>query len=181
MTADSSTSPINQADPNSFERLASRAAELEQQFADAQAKYLRSLADFQNFQRRALLNEQEARLQGRGQVVQSLLGVLDNFDLALNVDTMTATAEQVVKGVRVIREELLRILQSHGVNLLSPEQGDEFDPMVHQAVVQQEDDSVPPGRIVATLQPGYTLCTSLPGEPRQERVIRPAMVAVRPA
>ena len=181
MTADSSTSPINDEGQRSVEQLTQRAAELEQQFADAQSRYLRSLADFQNFQRRAMLNEQEAKSQGKGQVVQSLLGVLDNFDLALNVDTAKATADSVVKGVRVIKEELLRVLQSHGVGLISPARGDEFDPNIHQAVVQQEADDVQPGKIVATLQPGYTLATNLPGQPRQDRVIRPAMVAVKPS
>lgn len=181
MTADSSTSPFNDAGQNSVEQLTQRAAELEQQFAEAQSRYLRSLADFQNFQRRAMLNEQEAKSQGKGQVVQSLLGVLDNFDLALNVDTAKASAESVVKGVQVIREELLRVLQAHGVGIINPARGDEFDPNVHQAVVQQDAEDLEPGQIVNTLQPGYTLATSLPGAPRQDRVIRPAMVAVKPS
>ncbi len=181
MTADSSTSPFNDAGQNSIEQLTSRAAELEQQFADAQSKYLRSLADFQNFQRRAMLNEQEAKSQGKATVVQSLLGVLDNFDLALNVDTTKASAEQVLKGVQVIREELLRVLQSHGVGIINPAKGDEFDPNFHQAVVQQDAEDVAGGQVVSTLQPGYTLSTTPPGGSKQERVIRPAMVAVKPS
>ncbi len=177
MTADSSTRDTSPT----LEQLTQRAAELEQQFADAQSKYLRSLADFQNFQRRASLNELEAKSQGRSQVVSSLLGVLDNFDLALNTDTAAASADQVIAGVRVIREELLRVLQSHGVGVINPQRGEEFDPNIHQAVVQQEADDLGPGRIVSTLQTGYTLNTTIPGGPPQQRVIRPAMVAVKPA
>ncbi|GMV27248.1 MAG: hypothetical protein AMXMBFR58_32790 [Phycisphaerae bacterium] len=177
MTADSSTSPNS----SSLDQLTQRAVELEQQLADEKSKYLRSLADFQNFQRRAALNEHEARSQARAQVVQSLLGVLDNFDLALKVDTAQATAEQVLQGVTVIKEDLLRVLQSHGVGLINPEPGDAFDPNIHQAVVQREADDVDPGHIVQTLQPGYTISTTLPGGPKQERVVRPAMVAVKPS
>lgn len=180
MTADS-TSQHGNAEEVSIAQLTQRAAELEQQLADAQNRYLHSLADYQNYQRRALLNEQEAKLQGRGQVVQGLLGVLDNFDLALNVDPEKTSAAQVINGVKIIKDEILRVLQSHGVGLISPARGDEFDPNIHQAVVQQQDDDVDGGRVVATLQPGYTLRTSLPGQPVQDRVIRPAMVAVKPS
>lgn len=181
MTADSTSQEPSGADELSIEQLTTRANELEQQLADAQNRYLHSLADYQNYQRRALLNEQEAKSQGRSQVVQSLLGVLDNFDLALNVDTAKTSPEQVINGVKIIKDEILRVLQSHGVGILSPVKGDEFDPNIHQAVVRQEADDVEAGRIVATLQPGYTLRTSLPGHPIQDRVIRPAMVAVKPS
>lgn len=176
MTTDSTTPDTSPT----LEQLTQRAAELEQQFAEAQSRYLRSLADFQNYQRRSMLNEQEAKSQGKSQVVHSLLGVLDNFDLALNVDTSAASADQVIKGVQVIREELLRVLQSHGVGVISPARDEPFDPNIHQAVVQQDADDVAPGHIVTTLQPGYTISTTLPGGPPQSRIVRPAMVAVKP-
>jgi molecular chaperone GrpE len=157
-----------------------RVDELERKLHDAEARYLRALADYQNYQRRALLNEQEARAQGKSHVVQSVLTVLDHFDMALTLDPAKATADQVIGGVRVIREELVKVLQSNGVGIISPAADDEFNPTIHQAVMQQDAPNVAPGHIVATLQPGYTIATAVAGS-TQDRVIRPAMVAVKPA
>jgi len=101
-----------------------------------------------------------------------VIPILDHFDLALNQDPGKVAAEQIVAGVRVIRDELMRVLQNHGVSLIHPEPDDEFDPTRHQAVVQAKDADVRPGHIAATLQSGYAL---------NDRAVRPAMVSVRPA
>lgn len=146
-------------------------AELEARLADAEAARLRALADFQNYQRRALANEQEAKVQGRTAVVQSMLTLLDHFDIALSQDHTKATAEQIVGGVRMIREEFIKVLQSHGVSLINPARGDEFTPGRHEAIMQQASEGVESGRVVSTFQMGYTL---------GERVVRPAKVAVAP-
>lgn len=134
-------------------------------------KYHRALADYKNYQRRALANEREAHEMGMRAVVQSLITPLDHFDLALGQDPSKATAEQIIGGVRVIRDEILKVLQAHGVSLIVPQRGEEFLPMRHEAVMQQQADDVEPGHIVALLQPGYAL---------GERVVRPAKVSVRP-
>jgi molecular chaperone GrpE len=142
---------------------------LRAEIAELNAKYLRTLADYHNSQRRAAANEREARQQGATGVIQSVLPVLDHFDLALNLDASRATAEQVVGGVKVIRDEIMKVLQSHGVSVVAPARGEEFDPKKHQAVTQGVEPGVKPGRIIATLQTGYAL---------GDRVIRPAMVSV---
>jgi molecular chaperone GrpE len=154
-----------------IEDLMKRVDDLQRERDAFQEKYIRTLADYQNSQRRASLNEREAKAQGIRGVVLNILTVLDHFDLALGVDTSKANAEQVVNGVRVIRDELMRTLTSHGVSLVNPAPNDEFDPQKHQAVVQENAEGVEPGRIVRTLQPGYSL---------DDRLIRPAMVAVKP-
>jgi len=134
-------------------------------------KLLRTTADYQNSQRRALREQDEARRQGVTSVALSAMKVLDHFDLALTQDPAKATAEQIMQGVKVIRDELVKVLQSYGVQDINPRPGDEFDPHKHEAVMQTETDRVPPGRIVATLQTGYSL---------GDRVIRPARVSIRP-
>ena len=148
-----------------------RIAELEIQVNELTDKYQRALADFQNYQRRSLQNERAERQQGVRDVLQSLLGVLDHFDLALAQDVQAVTTEQIVGGVKAIKSELIRVLQSHGVKLISPEQGDEFDPNQHEAVVNQEVQGIDPGRIAQMLQAGYAI---------NDRVVRPAKVAVTP-
>jgi molecular chaperone GrpE len=148
-----------------------RIAELEFQVDELKDKYQRSLADFQNYQRRALQNERNERQQGVRDVLQSLLGVLDHFELALAQDANAATAEQILSGVSAIKAEFLRVLQSKGVGLISPEPGEVFDPNQHEAVLNQFIEGVEPGCVASMLQAGYTI---------NDRVVRPAKVAVTP-
>lgn len=146
-----------------------RVAELEAKLEDAEARALRSLADFQNFQRRAANNEIEARKQGVTAVVSGLLPVLDNFELALQQKDAGGTAEQILGGVEMVKAELLRALEMQGVTPIRPEPGDELNPGAHEAVSQMPMEGVEPGRIVQVFQVGYML---------GERVLRPAKVLV---
>ncbi|GJM18282.1 MAG: hypothetical protein DHS20C14_04950 [Phycisphaeraceae bacterium] len=136
------------------------------------AKLQRAVADHQNFQRRAGINEREAGTQALSGVLQGIIPVLDNFDLALAQDPETVTAQQVVGGVAVIRDELMRVLRSYGVAPIAPAVGDEFNPVEHEAMLRQSAEGVEPGHIALALGVGYKL---------GDRVIRPAKVAVAPA
>lgn len=126
-------------------------------------------ADYQNFQRRATINEREARTGATVGVVQSVLPVMDHFDLALGQDLSKATAEQIAGGVQMIRAELLRILESYGVSIIEPKPGESFNPGEQQAMLHQPSQEVEPGHVVMVLGVGYRL---------GERVIRPAKVAI---
>ena len=129
----------------------------------------RALADFANFQRRASENEVRAVREGAARVTRSLLGVLDHFDLALDQDTTQLSVEQLLGGVRIVRDELIKALLSHGVTRVDPEIGEDFDPNRHEAVFRQPSPDIEPNHIVSVLQPGYTI---------GEMVLRPAKVAV---
>ncbi len=149
-------------------------AELDKVMAErdeAKSAYLRALADFQNYQRRSLENEREAKRQGVTSLALSVVPVMDHFDLALAHNPENMTAAQVVEGVKVIREELLRILGQNGVTVVNPAPNDELDPNRHHAVLHQPAEGVEPGRISRTLQVGYML---------GDRLIRPANVAIAP-
>jgi molecular chaperone GrpE len=152
--------------------LAARTAEL----TEERNKYLRLAADYQNSQRRSLQNEQIAKSQGAASVAMSVVNVIDHFDVALNQDLSKATPRQLVDGVRVIREELIKALSQHGVGFINPVRGEAFSPGRHEAVMQQPADDLPGGSIVQTFQNGYTLAT-----PSGERVLRAAKVSVTPA
>lgn len=144
---------------------------LRQQVEELNTKYLRTVADYQNVARRSVKDADEAQRQGTKSVILAVLPVLDHFDLALGQDVARASAEQIVSGVKVIRDELMRVLQAQGITVVSPAPDDEFDPNRHQAVMQQDAPDVRPGHIVATLKPGYAL---------GDRVVRPAMVSLKP-
>ena len=148
-----------------------RLDDLRRQLDELNSKYLRTLADYQNSQRRAAANESEARQQGVTGVVRAVLTVVDHFDLALAQDMSRASAAQIAQGVRVIRDELAKVLQNQGVTPILPEPNTPFDPMQHEAVMQQPGPGVEPGHITAALQAGYMLGS---------RVIRPAKVSVAP-
>ncbi len=139
---------------------------------DTHERYLRTLAEFQNYQRRALQNEQVAKREGMKSVSNTIVNVIDHFDLALNQDTSKVSAEQIVAGVRIIRDELMRSLAQHGVAVIFPSKNDLFEPGKHAAVMHQIADGVEPNHVVMCMAAGYMF---------QDQVLRPAKVSVAPA
>ena len=140
----------------------------DREVAELNEKYLRTLADFQNFKRRSIENEARERASGIAQVARSLVPVLDQFDLAL---AASGDAERLREGMKLIRQELLKVLSKSGIELIEPSLGDEFEPTMHEAVMRQAAEGVAPDAISMVLQPGYRL---------GEMVIRPAKVAIAP-
>jgi molecular chaperone GrpE len=143
--------------------------QLKAELAEAVEARKRALADFANYQRRAAENEGRALRSGAADVVRSLLGVLDHLDLALGQDATQITVEQLVGGVKMVHDDLVKALARHGVKRVQPAEGDEFDPNRHEAMLHQPSDAVEPNRIVSVLQPGYAI---------GDFVLRPAKVAV---
>ncbi len=154
-----------------IESLRTEAAEAVEARDEATAKAQRIMADFQNYQRRALSNEKEAKEQGRREVVSEIVRVLDHVDLALSQDSSKMDVAQLLEGVKAIRAEMMKILGTFGIATIAPRAGDEFEPGRHEAVMQQAAEGVPPGHIAAMFRAGYAL---------GDRVIRPAQVAVTP-
>ncbi len=102
-------------------------------------------------------------------MVRSLLGVLDHFDLAIGQSTKEMTVEQLLGGIRMVRDELMKALQSHGIRRVEPSVGDEFDPNRHEAVLRQPAGDVEPGHVLSVVRSGYAM---------DDRVLRPARVIV---
>ena len=134
-----------------------------------EGKFLRAMADCQNTQRRAVIDQQLAREQGKTSVVERLLPVLDQFDMALSQGLDKSDAEAIAKGVRLIRDELMRAVQSIGVTIVAPQAGDEFDPSRHEAMTYQPAEGIEAGKIVTTYRFGYAL---------GDRLIRAAQVTI---
>ena len=131
----------------------------------------RALADFRNYQRRALESEQRALESGAARVVRALLPIVDNFDLTLAHKADRMTTEQLLSAVRMVRDELNKALQAQGVQRIEPARGEPFDPHRHEAVMRQPADDVEPNSVVATMQPGYS---------HGDFVLRPAKVSISP-
>jgi molecular chaperone GrpE len=158
--------PLNEGD-----QLSADLASLNAALQDANDKYLRMLADYQNYQRRSLQNEVVAKREGAKSIVSAVVPVIDHFDLALAQDTSKVSAEQIAQGVKIIRDELMKALATQGVSTIVPQKNDLFEPGKHAAVMQQPADGVESGHVVACFQAGYTF---------NDQVLRPAKVSVAP-
>lgn len=133
-----------------------------------QNKYLRLLADYDNFKRRTQ-KDREISAKFRSQsLLTDLLPVLDNFERALAVEAKSEDAVSIMKGVEMVQKSLLEAVKREGLEEITAV-GEPFDPNFHQAVMQEKDDDAEPGTVLHELQKGYTL---------KGRVLRPAMVKV---
>jgi molecular chaperone GrpE len=139
---------------------------------DAAAARLRALADFKNYQRRAIENEARASSSATAQVIRSLLPVLDHFEFAAQQDAAQMTAEQMASAMNILQQELMKALQTSGLRRIDPKPGDEFNPQEHEAILHQPNSDVAPGQVVAVYQTGYAL---------GDLMLRPAKVIVASA
>lgn len=128
-------------------------------------------ADYQNYMRRAQSNLSDERDLARAQVIKSLLGVLDHFDHALSVEAESDDAKALMDGVRIVHDELMKVLGQLGLARVEPRVGDAFDPERHEAMLRQAAEGVEANHITLTLQPGYSY---------GQRTLRAAKVAVAP-
>ncbi|HEX6160552.1 MAG TPA: nucleotide exchange factor GrpE [Thermoanaerobaculia bacterium] len=128
-------------------------------------RYLRTLADFENYRKRADREKTDFFKYALAGTLKDLLPVLDNFDRALD---HAAEGDEFHKGVSLIYKQLYDVLQRHGLKAID-EAGVHFDPNIHEGVVREDDPSVPSHTVVAVLQKGYFL---------HDRLLRPALVKV---
>jgi molecular chaperone GrpE len=128
----------------------------------------RTQADFENFRKRAAREKAEAADRGMGKLAKELLPALDHLELALRATEEHEGAEDVVKGFRLVHEELLGALERVGIQGFSP-QGEAFDPNEHEAMAQQPAEGTEPGTVIEVYQRGYRL---------NGQVLRPARVVV---
>ncbi|MHC4990716.1 MAG: nucleotide exchange factor GrpE [Planctomycetota bacterium] len=142
---------------------------LETERDEAVAARMRALADYSNYQKRSIENEARATATGAAGVVRSILPVLDDLDLALTQDHSQLTVEQLAAGVKLVRDELFKGLESQGVSTIDPSPGAEFDPVRHEAMFHEAAEGFPANTVVTVLQLGYAM---------GELVLRPAKVTV---
>lgn len=143
-------------------------AALKEELEAEQNKYLRLLADYDNFKRRVQKDRQDAEKFRAQSLLADLLPVLDNFERALSVETKSEESASLLKGVEMVQKSLLEAVKREGLEEVKAV-GEPFDPNFHQAVMQEKDENAEPGAVLMELQKGYTL---------KGRVLRPAMVKV---
>lgn len=133
-------------------------------------RLLRTTADFDNFKKRAAREKQDAIKFANESLMQKLIPVLDNFEMALAATQSNAAAgiKSVQDGVAMIHAQLKSTLTEAGLEEVDAT-GKTFDPNLHEAVSQQESADVPEGNVLQQLRKGYRF---------RERLLRPATVIV---
>jgi molecular chaperone GrpE len=137
---------------------------------DYHDRWLRKSAEFDNYRRRIERERREQADQSVVELLQELLLVVDDFDLALTVDAGEGGAAYK-KGVELIHAKLHDLLRKRGIKPIDAI-GVDFDPNMHQAVVQEASSNHRDGEVIDELRKGYTI---------GERLLRPAMVKVAKA
>lgn len=162
--------------PEQIEDLKSRAAKADENWD----RLLRTTADFDNFKKRAAREKIESAQYASFSIVQKLLPVLDNFEMALAAAQTATTARQnntdveadklasLESGVRMIQQQLKSTLAETGLEEIDAT-GKPFDPNIHEAISQQESSEIPEGNVLQQVRKGYKL---------KERLLRPAAVVV---
>ncbi|HIV75112.1 MAG TPA: nucleotide exchange factor GrpE [Candidatus Pseudogracilibacillus intestinigallinarum] len=141
--------------------------QLKQETTQLKDRMLRIQAEYDNFKRRTNEERLAERKYQSEKLAIALLSVLDNFERALQVE-ITEENKGLMDGMQMIYNQFAEALQSEEITAINAV-NEQFDPNIHQAVMQVEDESVESNIVVEELQKGYML---------KDKVIRPAMVKV---
>ncbi|WP_113927495.1 nucleotide exchange factor GrpE [Bacillus sp. P14.5] len=142
--------------------------ELQSKLDESESRYLRLRADFDNFRRRANLDREANEKYKAQSIVTELLPAIDNFERALNVEPDNEQTKSLLQGMEMVYRSLVEALKKEGVEPIETV-GQEFDPHLHQAVMQGEDENFGSNIVTEEFQKGYKL---------KDRIIRPSMVKV---
>lgn len=134
-------------------------------------RFVRTSADFDNYKKRAARERQEAVRFANEGLLEKIIPVLDNLEMALaavEVPKSDAATEGLKTGVEMIYSQLKGVLAEAGLEEIDA-RGQPFDPNWHEAVSQQDSAEVPEGNVLHQIRKGFKL---------RERLIRPASVVV---
>jgi len=160
--------PENGTPTTSPQELQARITQLEQESEDYRDKWLRAVADYKNFKRRADQERVDLIRGASAGLLLKLLPAVDDFDRAMASAPAEIAGTPWFEGFKLIAQKLQTILESEGVVPIEA-LGQEFDPNQHEAVIYEDAGDGSDGKVVAELQKGYKL---------RDRVLRPTMVKV---
>ena len=150
-------------------------AELKEQATRAaqyQDQMLRTAADLENYKKRAARERQEAIKYAQESLLEKLIPVLDNFDMALAAASAPNTSVPSLQaGITMIQQQLKSAMADAGLEEIDA-RGQAFDPNLHEALSHQETTEVPEGHVAQQVRKGYKL---------RARLLRPASVLVAKA
>lgn len=138
---------------------------------DMRDRFMRALADAENARKRGERDRREAEQYGGAKLSRDLLPVFDGLKRALETigDEQKEVAGAVMEGVELTMRELVNVFRKHGIEPVTPEPGDKFDPQVHQAMFEAPVPGTKAGEIIQVMADGFLL---------HDRLLRPAQVGV---
>lgn len=149
--------------------LSGQLATAKKEAAENYDRYVRAVADMDNFRRRTVREKEELRQFAASKVLEDLLPVLDNLSLGLAAaKAPNADVKTLVGGIGMVADQLKASLASHGLKEINP-LAQPFDPNLHEAISQQPSADVAEGSVVTVVRTGYAL---------NGRLLRPASVIV---
>jgi molecular chaperone GrpE len=148
--------------------LEERLSSLESELADTKDKYLRLYAEFENYKKRVRKDREELIKYGAESLMEELLTVLDNLEMAVEHAGKDAPDSGLLEGVELTLKEFRKVLTKHGVKEIKA-LGEKFDPEFHHAMSQVERADLEDKTIVEEYRKGYMY---------KDRVLRPALTAV---
>jgi molecular chaperone GrpE len=145
-------------------------ATLAEELAEAKDQLLRIHADFDNYRKRVNKEKEEWFQYSCMGLMEKILPVLDNFDLAMDsLEQQTEEVKKIFSGISMIVKQLKEILQNEGLEPIQAV-GEDFDPLFHEAVMQlPAEEGMKDNQIVEEMRKGYRF---------KEKVLRASMVKV---
>ena len=150
--------------PTSEDQLAAAVKEA----AANQERYLRSVADLENYRKRMLREKDELRQYAAANVVEDIIPILDNLGLGIAAAKQQTDVKAIVDGIGLVLEQFKSTLGRHGLKEVNPV-GQPFDHNLHESIAHQPSDAVPAENVLQVVRMGYTL---------NGRLLRPASVIV---
>jgi len=151
-----------------FEELHEAVENLQKEKDELFEKLQRISADYANFQKRTPKQIADTVAYEKEMIIKSLLPALDNFEHTLQNTQSVENMDALVQGIRIIYDQMLDILKSHGVEPIKA-LGENFDPALHEAMMQKTEPEKENNIVLQEFQKGYKL---------NGRVIRPGKVIV---
>jgi len=138
---------------------------------DLKDKWMRALADAENARKRGDRDRREAENYGGSKLARDLLPVYDNLKRGLEAatDDQREVSAALIEGVELTMREVVNVFKKHGIEPISPEIGERFDPQNHEAMFEAPVPGTKAGHIIQVMTEGFML---------HDRLLRPAQVGV---
>jgi len=161
------TSEETLSDP--IKTMETRIEELEKEVEVNYDRFIRVTADFENYKKRIAREMSDLRKFANENILKDILSAVDNLERAIESGSKQDSEKQtLLEGVEITLKDLFRIFEKYGVKDFKSE-GEPFNPVFHQAMMQEQTNDYPDNTVLNELQKGYTI---------HERLLRPAMVVV---
>ncbi len=154
-TKEAEKKPAKKKESKEVKELKEIIASKEAELTESNDKYLRLLAEYDNFKKRTAKEKEAIYTDSVSDTVSKLLPVIDNFERAISSFTEEDKESDFYKGIEMIFNQTLDTFTKLGVEAI-PALGEEFNPELHNAVMHIEDETVADSTVVEEFQKGYT-------------------------